>query len=60
VALYISPEMVNMGIPVRVIINGEEFYNQIVDYDRIVMQESILENKDRKAVWVNKLEFNIN
>ena len=57
--IYINPEMVNMKIPVQVIINDKEVFNEIVDYDRFIMQEDVLKNKDRKAVWVNKLEFEI-
>jgi C-terminal processing protease CtpA/Prc len=34
VKLYISPEMVNVDIPVRVIINGEEVFNDMVEYDK--------------------------
>ncbi|MCF7912022.1 MAG: PDZ domain-containing protein [Candidatus Cloacimonetes bacterium] len=59
VAIYINPEMVNLRIPVQVIINGEKMFEEIVDYDCYIMQECVLQNKDRKAVWVNKLEFEI-
>lgn len=59
IKLYISPEMVNMDIPVRVIINGKEVFNDLVKYDREVMQECILTNLDRKVIWINELEFEI-
>jgi PDZ domain-containing protein len=59
VTIYINPEMVNMRIPVQVIINSEKVFEEIVDFDRYIMQECVLQNKDRKAVWVNKLKFEI-
>ena len=59
VAIYLNPEMVNLKIPVKVIINGKEVFNEIVGYDQEIMKENIIKNKDRKALWVNKLEFDV-
>jgi len=58
-AIYINPEMVNLKIPVKVIINGVEVFNEIVGYEQEIMKENIIKNKDRKALWVNKLEFDV-
>ncbi|MDP8323454.1 MAG: PDZ domain-containing protein [Candidatus Stygibacter australis] len=58
-AIYINPEMVNLKIPVKVIINDIEVFNEKVDYESQIMKENIIKNRDRKAIWVNKLKFEI-
>jgi hypothetical protein len=51
--IYLNPEMINMDIPVRIIVNGTEMVNRIFDYDPQLMIENFEETLDRKAVWVN-------
>jgi predicted esterase len=58
-ALYINPEMVNLAIPIKVIVNGEKIFEDIIDYDLQFMEKNLLNNFDRKAIWINKLEFEV-
>jgi hypothetical protein len=58
-SINIHPEMVNMEIPVQVIVNGETYFQDIVEYDKTVIEKEALENRDRKAIWVEKIELRV-
>ncbi|MDP8221212.1 MAG: PDZ domain-containing protein [Candidatus Stygibacter frigidus] len=58
-AIYINPDMVNLKISVKVVINNNEVFNEIIDYDSQIMEDNIIKYKERKALWVNKLDFNV-
>ncbi len=53
--IRIHPDMVQMKDPVQVIVNGEEVFNQIVDFDRDYIRNRYTSDIDRKALWVNEL-----
>jgi len=56
-ALYIHPDMVNIDLPVKVVINNEIFFDNYIEIDREFMMDNFLRNRDRTALWANKLEF---
>jgi len=47
--------MVNLDIPVRVYVNGEELFNDYVQIDRQFMTANFIKNRDRSALWVNRI-----
>jgi hypothetical protein len=55
ITIYIHPGMVNLDLPVRVYVNGEELFNDYVEIDRQFMTENFIENRDRSALWVNRI-----
>jgi predicted esterase len=58
-SLYIHPGMVNLDIPVRVYVNGEELFNDYVQIDRQFMTANFIKNRDRSALWVNRITLRI-
>lgn len=56
-ALYIHPDMVNIDLPVKVIINGEIYFDNYIETDREFMMDNFLRNRDRTALWVKRMEF---
>ncbi len=56
VELYISPTMVDMNRPVKIILNGKEVYNKIVEFDKEFMIDNFVNKFDRKQVWVNRIK----
>lgn len=57
IELYISPTMVDMNRPIKVILNGKEVYNQKVEFDKEFMIKNFLEKFDRKQVWINRIKL---
>lgn len=57
VALWISPEMVDLTRPVRVIVDGKEAFSGTVKIDRKAMTERFLDTFDRSARPVARLEI---
>lgn len=55
VEIYISPLMVNMQLPVKVIVNGSERFNERVSYAKDFMAGNFMKTFDRQQVWVNKI-----
>ncbi len=55
ICLYINPKMINMEIPVIVNINGREVFHKKIGFDKEFMLKNFMENKDRKALWANKI-----
>ncbi len=53
--IRIHPDMVNMLDPVKVIVNGHEVFNGMVEADRDYIKNQFRDNLDRKALWVNEL-----
>lgn len=58
-AIYLHPDMVNFENPVSVKINGKEVFNDNVNINRDFMIENFQKNRDRTALWANKLVFEI-
>ena len=57
--IYISPLMVNVKIPVIVIVNGKEVFNEMIDYNKDFIIEQFENNFDRKQVWINKVHLKV-
>ncbi|MEN0006489.1 MAG: hypothetical protein AAF798_20220 [Bacteroidota bacterium] len=55
VDIYISPLMVDLNRPVRILVNGKEMFNDIVTYDKAFLIRQFKGHFDRKQVWVNKI-----
>ncbi len=55
VTLYISPMMVDLSRPVRVVVNGKELFTGRVDYSKEFMAKRFMQFFDRQQVWVNKI-----
>ena len=58
-ALYLHPDMVNFDNPVKVIINDEVVFDEVIEIDREFMTDNFLRNRDRTALWAKRLEFEI-
>jgi len=59
VKLWIHPEMVQLDKPVRVVANGKEVFNKVVNYDSILMMNQFFESFDRRLVWVNAITIDV-
>lgn len=57
VELYISPIMIDMNRPVKVILNGKEVYNQKIEFNKQFMIDNFIKKFDRRQVWVNKIKI---
>ncbi|MCR6722120.1 MAG: hypothetical protein NVV59_17945 [Chitinophagaceae bacterium] len=57
--LYISPLMVNMNLPVKIILNGKEVFNNKVEYSKEFMTEKFLNDFDRGQVFVNQIVIDV-
>jgi len=49
--------MIDISKPVTVIINGKRVFGKEIIYDNEFMIHSFRENFDRRAVWVNYINF---
>jgi len=59
VTLYISPLMVDVSQPVRVVINGQERYAGMVAYSKAFLTQRFQANFDRQQLFVNELKIKI-
>jgi pimeloyl-ACP methyl ester carboxylesterase len=59
VVLYISPVMVNVGQPIRVIINGQERYNGPVSYSKPFLLEQFQAHMDRQQLFITEVRFKL-
>ncbi|RRB04682.1 hypothetical protein [Larkinella rosea] len=60
VTVYLSPEMVDLSRPVKVMVNNKTVFNARVKMDKPFMLNEYERETDHQAVWVNRLTFNIN
>jgi hypothetical protein len=58
-ALYISPEMINPRIPVKVTIDNIEVFYDTIFIDREFMINGFVREFDRSAIWTNRLTFSV-
>ena len=58
--LYLSPEMINFGQPLQVVINGKQVYNGPIQYDRAFMLGQYTKEMDHQALWVNRITLPVN
>ena len=57
--LLISPVMVNLDNPVKVIINGHEAFNRKLDSNKKFIEENFELTKDKQAIWVNSVKVDV-
>ena len=55
--IYISPEMVDLSIPVKVIVNNVLVFEKIIGYDEAFMIDQWNTNMDRSQLWVNNINI---
>lgn len=55
--IYISPEMVDLRSKIKVYVNDELVFNKKVGYDTHFMMKNFKEQRDRKQLWVNYIDF---
>ncbi len=58
-SLYISPDQVNLGLPVHVYINERDVYNQLVVADPEVLVRSFAREQDPSQLYVQRLTFDL-
>lgn len=56
-SIFMHPDMVNLEDPVTVTWNGKVVYEETVKPDIAFMIENFLENRDRRLLYVARLEF---
>lgn len=59
VTLYISPVMVDVSQPVRVIINGQERYNGRIASSKAFLLRQFQDTMDRQQLFVNEVRFKL-
>ena len=59
IAIYIHPDMVNLKNPVYIIVNGKEMINELLEINRDFLIDNFLKNKDRTALWINKIILDV-
>jgi len=52
-SIAISPEMVDLNTPVKVVLNGTLVFDKVLTYDKQFMLEQWHANRDRSQLWVN-------
>ncbi len=58
-AVYIHPEMINDDLPVKIIVNDEVVFHDKIRIDRQFMTDNFLDNRDRSALWTNRIQVDI-
>ena len=53
ITIYVSPLMVNLDLPIKVILNGKEMFNSKVDYSKEFMTNRFIANFDRQQIFIN-------
>lgn len=59
IEIYISQEMVDLSIPVKVFINKKLMFNKIIIPNKNFMIDSFEKNFDRKALWVSSIKIHL-
>ncbi|MBB2148310.1 alpha/beta hydrolase-fold protein [Pedobacter gandavensis] len=57
--IYISPDMVDMGKPITVILNDKVYFKGKVSYDKNFLIKEFTDHLDRSAVWVNAIDIHL-
>ena len=58
-SINISPEMVDLNRSVKVVLNGELVFDEVLTYDKQFMLEKWHSNLDRTQLWVNHIRVNV-
>lgn len=59
VDIYISPMMVDLNSPIKVIINGKEVFSEKLTYSKTFMVDRFNHYFDREQLWVNKITLSV-
>ena len=59
ITLYLSPQMINPKIPVKIIINDKIYFEGFIDGDKDVIWEEFKRNFDRSKIFSNKITLDI-
>jgi len=59
IRIFLSPIMVDMTKPIKVIINGKEYINRKQDYDKQFIVSEFKNNLDKTALWVNYIDIDL-
>lgn len=59
ISIFLNPEMIDFSKQVTVFVNGKEVFNKKMNYDKDFMLNSLRENFDRKAIWVNYISLQL-
>lgn len=59
ITIFISPLMVDMDAPVRIIINNKERFNGIIHWSKEFMAERFLQEFDKSQLFVNKVDIRV-
>ncbi len=59
IEIYISPLMVDLNRPVKIIINQKEVFNQKITFDKKFIINEFIKKFDRKQVWINKINLKV-
>jgi hypothetical protein len=59
VTLYISPVMVDLTQPIRVVVNGQERYKGMVSCSKNFLAQQFQTTFDRQQIFVNELKIKI-
>ena len=59
IEIYISPLMVDLNRPVKIIINEKEVFNQRITFDKNFIISEFIKKFDRKQVWINKINLKV-
>lgn len=59
IEIYISPLMVDINRPIKIIVNNKEVYNQKITFDKTFILENFMKKFDRKQVWINKISIKV-
>ncbi len=57
--IFISPEMVDMSKPIKIIANGKVLHNKKVYFNKNFTLEDFGKHQDHQAIWVNYILLNI-
>jgi pimeloyl-ACP methyl ester carboxylesterase len=57
--ILLSPEMVDMGKEVLVIVNGKLYFRRKVAFDKDFMLKEFENTADRTAIWVNRIDVRL-
>lgn len=58
-SILISPEMVDITRPVKVIVNGKIYETKKVNYDKDFMLTEFKNTADRFAIWINHIDITL-
>jgi len=55
--ILINPEMVNMNLPVRVIVNGILKFEKKIKADKLFLLKEFTLDKDRQSLWITSISL---